>query len=120
MSRGERPLPQREGERDTPISIPDTGRQTTENSVEQETITEMAQKEIISRNKTKATFPSIITPTHLPAHGGLLAGEDVLCERRRLQLIFVEGEVVNHHGLLTGAGELHIGVSTPRRLGKGV
>lgn len=78
------------------------------------------QKEIISRNKTKAAFPSIITATHLPAHGGLLAGEDVLCERRRLQLIFVEGEVVNHHGLLAGAGELHIGVSTPRRLGKGV
>ena len=49
----------------------------------------------------------------LPAVVGLLAAEDEEGEGRGLQLVLVEGEVLDHHRLLVGAGELEGGVCRP-------
>ena len=54
----------------------------------------------------------------LPAVVRLLPPEDEEGEGARLQLVLVEGQVVNDHGLLVGAGELEGGVGGP--LGQGV
>lgn len=51
----------------------------------------------------------------LPAVTGLFSPEDKQRERAGLQLVLVEGEVLNHHGLLVSAGELERGMSRPRR-----
>lgn len=51
----------------------------------------------------------------LPADGRLLPGQDVLRQRTRLELVFVEGEILDDERLLAHAGELDIGVSRPRR-----
>ena len=53
----------------------------------------------------------------LPAVVRLLPPEDEECEGARLQLVLVEGQVVDDHGLLVGAGELEGGVGGPLRQG---
>ena len=53
---------------------------------------------------------------HLPAGVGGLPLQDVLGERRRLQLVLVKGHLVYDHGLGVQAGEVHVGVRRARRL----
>ena len=53
---------------------------------------------------------------HLPAGVGGLPLQDVLCERRGLQLVLVKGHLVYDHGLGVQAGEVHVGVRRARRL----
>ena len=55
----------------------------------------------------------------LPAVARLLPSKDEQSEGAGLQLVLVEGEVLYHHGLLVGAGELESGVSGPRGQGIG-
>ena len=47
----------------------------------------------------------------------MLPAEDEERERTGLKLVFVEGKVLDDHGLLVGAGELESGVGQP--LGQG-
>ena len=49
----------------------------------------------------------------LPARLGLLPGQDEEGERARLQLVLVERQVVDDHGLLVGAREGDLGVRRP-------
>ena len=49
----------------------------------------------------------------LPTKFGLLPCQDVEGERRRLQLVLVEREVVDYHRLGVGAGKFDVGVSRP-------
>lgn len=51
-----------------------------------------------------------VTVLYLPAGVRGLPLQDVLRERRRLQLIFVEGHLVYHHGLRVQTGETNVGV----------
>lgn len=47
---------------------------------------------------------------YLPAGVWGLPLQNVLCERRRLQLILVKGHLVDHHGLSVETGETNVGV----------
>lgn len=53
---------------------------------------------------------------HLPAHVRGLPLQNVLGERWWLQLVLIEGQLVNHHGLTVGARETHNWMSRSRRL----
>lgn len=47
------------------------------------------------------------TPSHLPAHVRRFPLQDVLCERRRLQLIFVKRQFVDNHRLTVDTEKPH-------------
>ena len=55
--------------------------------------------------------------SYLPAHVRGLPLQHVLREGRGLQLVLVEGQLVDHHGLTVGTGEAHHGVGRAGRLG---
>lgn len=73
-------------------------------------------KFIVGSASHKATAV-LVAALYLPAGVWGLPLQYVLCERRRLQLILVEGHLVYHHGLGVQTGETDVGVGRARGLG---